>query len=94
MAILPSGTSTAHAMPAAVAYAAADAEVLPVEAQITAFAPASAAAEMAMVMPRSLKDPVGFAPSNLIHTSQPVMPLNVRAFVSGVPPSPNVTTGV
>ena len=59
-------------MPAAVAYAAADAEVLPVEAQITAFAPAGGRFEMAIVMPRSLKEPVGLTPSNLSQTSQPV----------------------
>ncbi len=41
-------------MPAAVAYAAAEAVVLPVEAQMTAFAPACAAAVIAIVMPRSL----------------------------------------
>jgi len=54
-----------------VAYAAALALVLPVEAQITAFAPSSAAFEIAIVIPRSLKDPVGFAPSNLSQTSFP-----------------------
>ena len=40
-AILPSGISTKHAMPARAAYAAAAAEVLPVEAQMIAIAPAS-----------------------------------------------------
>ena len=35
------------------------------EAQITALAPDSTAFEMAIVMPRSLNDPVGFMPSNL-----------------------------
>ena len=39
--------------------------MLPVDAQMTAFAPSSAALEMAMVMPRSLNEPVGFAPSTL-----------------------------
>jgi hypothetical protein len=51
-------------MPAFVAYAAALALVFPVDAQITARAPSSAAFEIAMVIPRSLKDPVGLAPSN------------------------------
>ena len=37
--------------------------MLPVEAQITALAPASTALETATVMPRSLNDPVGLAPS-------------------------------
>ena len=41
----------------------AEAEVFPVDAQITAFAPTSAALEIATVIPRSLKDPVGLAPS-------------------------------
>lgn len=40
-------------MPALVAYAAADAEVLPVEAQMTALAPSRAATEIAVVIPRS-----------------------------------------
>ena len=47
------------------AYAAADALVLPVEAQTTISAPSSAAFEIARVIPRSLKEPVGFIPSNL-----------------------------
>lgn len=71
-AILPRGTSTAETIPARTAYAAAEAEVLPVEAQMTAFAPSSLALVMAMVMPRSLKDPVGLAPSTFRWTSQPV----------------------
>ena len=45
--------------------AAAEADVFPVDAQITALEPSSAAFDMAMVMPRSLKDPVGFDPSHL-----------------------------
>jgi hypothetical protein len=49
--------------PALAAYAAADSAVLPVEAQITAFAPRPTASLIATVMPRSLKDPVGFIPS-------------------------------
>ena len=53
------------------ANAAALAEVFPVDAQITALAPSSAALEIAMVMPRSLKEPVGLVPSNLIQTSLP-----------------------
>ena len=69
IAIFPCGTSTTGVIPALVAYAAALALVFPVEAQMTAFAPSSAALEIAIVIPRSLKEPVGFAPSNLIHTS-------------------------
>ena len=36
-----------------------------------AFAPCSTAFETAIVMPRSLKEPVGFMPSNLTHTFAP-----------------------
>jgi hypothetical protein len=64
-AILPCGTSTAQVRPARAAYAAAEAEVLPVEAQMIAFDPLSTAFETASVMPRSLNDPVGLAPSTL-----------------------------
>ena len=51
--------------PAAAPYAAADAEVLPVEAHTIARAPASAALATATTMPRSLNEPVGFWPSTL-----------------------------
>jgi L-asparaginase II len=51
---------------------AAEALVLPVLAQMTACDPASRALLMAIVMPRSLKDPVGLAPSTLSHTFAPV----------------------
>ncbi len=54
---------TTHFSPARLAYAAAEAEVLPVDAQTTAFAPLASALEMATVMPRSLNEPVGLAPS-------------------------------
>ena len=52
-------------IPAAAPYAAADAEVLPVEAQTIARAPASAALATATTIPRSLNEPVGFWPSTL-----------------------------
>ena len=42
-AILPSGTSTSGVSPARAAYAAIEAEVLPVEAQTTALAPSCSA---------------------------------------------------
>ena len=71
-AIRPCGTRTTQDSPAFTAYAAAEALVLPVEAQMTAFAPSSTAFEIATVMPRSLNDPVGLAPSTLRWTSQPV----------------------
>ncbi len=86
-AILPAGTSTAHVRPAFVAYAAAEAEVLPVDAQITAFAPCAFAFVIAIVIPRSLNDPVGLRPSYLTHTSAPVIALSFSARMSGVPPS-------
>ena len=49
----------------AAAYAAAEADVLPVDAQMIERAPASSAFATASTMPRSLNDPVGFAPSIL-----------------------------
>ena len=93
MAIFPLGMRTAQVMPALTAYAAALADVLPVEAQITARAPSPAACEIAMVMPRSLNEPVGFAPSYFSHTDAPTISLSVHAYTSGVPPSPRLTTG-
>ena len=50
-------------MPARPQYAAADADVLPVDAHTAAVAPSSSAFETATVIPRSLNDPVGLAPS-------------------------------
>ena len=61
----PRGTMTNARSPALAAKAAADAEVLPVEAQMTAREPASTALLIASVIPRSLKDPVGLKPSHL-----------------------------
>ncbi len=52
-------------MPARAAYAAAAADVLPVDAQMTALLPSCRAMVIATVMPRSLKEPVGFSPSTL-----------------------------
>ena len=75
------------------AYAAAEAEVFPVDAQTTARAPAPAATLRATVIPRSLNDPVGLAPSTLIQTSQPSWPDSFSASTSGVFPSPRVITG-
>src|SRR3977135_1854694 len=89
----PSGISTAHVRPARAAWAAADAEVLPVDAHTTALAPDSTALEIATVMPRSLKDPVGLAPSTLRSTRAPTRSDRRGAGRSGVPPSANVTTG-
>ena len=62
-AIAPSGRTTARRIPARPQYAAADADVLPVDAQTAAVAPSSSAFDTATVIPRSLNDPVGLAPS-------------------------------
>lgn len=61
---------------------------------MTACAPSSLALLMAMVMPRSLKEPVGLAPSTFRWTSHPVRSESTCAGTSGVPPSRSVTTGV
>ena len=58
-------------MPARAAYAAADADVLPVDAQMIASAPSASARVTATVMPRSLNEPVGFCPSHLSQISMP-----------------------
>ena len=79
--------------PALAAYAAADAEVFPVDAQTTACTPAPTATLSATVMPRSLNEPVGLAPSTLIHVSQRNSSDSFWAATSGVPPSPRVITG-
>ena len=64
------------------------------EAHTTALAPEATAAVMAMVMPRSLKEPVGFMPSTLRYTVDPVSSESFCAWTSGVPPSPRVMTFV
>ncbi len=81
-------------IPALAAYAAALADVLPVDAQTTAFAPSSTALLIASVIPRSLNEPVGLAPSYFSHTSQPVSSESGSERTSGVPPSSRVITGV
>src|SRR5215218_3581508 len=85
-----------HSMLARAAYAAAAAEVFPVEAQITAFDPSSAAFDTAIVIPRSLKEPVGFSPSYLRYTShpRPTRALSLGEWISGVDPSFSEMTGV
>ncbi len=64
------------------------------EAHSTARLPSSSALETATVMPRSLKEPVGLAPSTLRKTSQDTLADSTGAATSGVPPSSSVTTGV
>ena len=93
VAILPSGTITAPRRPALAEYAAAEAAVFPVEAQITALAPSRTAAETAQVMPRSLNEPVGLAPSIFSQTSAPTRSDSRGASTSGVEPSPRDTMG-
>ena len=70
-AIFPSGMTTIAFNPALAAYAAADADVFPVDAQITTFLPCSFALVTAITMPLSLKEPVGFAPSYFTYSSIP-----------------------
>ena len=81
-------------MPARAAYAAADAEVLPVDAQMIASAPSASARVTATVMPRSLNEPVGFCPSHLSQISTPgaTTAASRSARTSGVLPSFSVTT--
>ena len=76
-------------MPARAAYAAAEAEVLPVEAQMIAPTPSASALVTATVMPRSLNDPVGFCPSHLRYSSTPgaTTAASRSARTSGVLPS-------
>src|SRR5207237_3957043 len=94
LAILPAGKITAQRIPARAAYAAAEADVFPVDAQIKPWAPRSTALEMATAIPRSLNEPVGFNPSHLIKTRPPIRSLNRAAKTSGVEPSPRVMIGL
>ena len=91
-AIRPWGISTAQSKPACAAYAAAEAAVLPVEAHSSSRSPRDLAAVTAVVIPRSLNDPVGLAPSTLRYTVHPVISDRYRACSSGVEPSPRLTT--
>src|SRR4051794_26075909 len=86
--------STTQVRPARVEYAAAEADVFPVDAHTTALAPSSTALEMARVMPRSLNDPVGLAPSTLSHTSAPTRSEGGGGGPRGGAPSLGVTPGV
>ena len=67
--------------------------MFPVDAQITASAPSRSAADTAQVIPRSLNEPVGFAPSTFSHTSAPTRSDSRSAGTSGVEPSSRDTTG-
>ena len=68
--------------------------MFPVEAQTTFAAPSSAAFDSAIVMPRSLNEPVGFAPSSFRYSSTPSWAPSRSARTSGVEPSPSEITGV
>ena len=61
---------------------------------MTAVAPSSTAFETAMVMPRSLKLPVGFIPSSFAWISRSKRADSRWSGTRGVPPSPSVTIGV
>src|SRR3954454_23343268 len=60
---------------------------------MTASAPSRTAALTAHVIPRSLKEPVGLAPSIFSQTSAPTRSDTRSASTSGVDPSPSETTG-
>src|ERR1017187_954920 len=60
--MLPYGMKITGCSPAALAYAAMDAEVFPVETQATRVAPSCTACDAPQVIPLSLKDPVGLKP--------------------------------
>jgi hypothetical protein len=75
-------------MPALAEYAEAEAAVLPVEAQTLARLPAATALLRATVMPRSLKEAVGFIPSNFKKRRAPALFERVGASIRGVSPSP------
>ncbi len=96
MAILPWGINTKVSRPACALYAAADAEVFPVEAHITVLEPVSIALEIARVIPRSLNEPDGLVPSNLRYSSTEgaMAWASLSARIKGVFPSRRVTTGV
>ena len=68
--------------------------MLPVDAQITASAPSASACVTATHIPRSLKLPVGFAPSHLTQSSIPSRAESRGTWRSGVEPSPSDTAGV
>ena len=70
-AIAPAGTTITASIPARAAYAEHDAAVFPVDAQTSRVTPRSTARVVATAMPRSLKEPVGFAPSHFSQSSHP-----------------------
>src|SRR4051794_5993104 len=91
-AIAPAGTTITASIPARAAYAEDDAAVFPVDAHTSRVTPRSNARDTASAIPRSLNDPVGFAPSHLSHNSTPNRSESRGAARSGVLPSPSVIT--
>ena len=84
----PSGTRTKAGIPACAAYAASEADVLPVDAHATASAPIRLACVRAAVMPRSLNDALGLCPSCFSHRSRtPAKLATASRATSGVFPS-------
>ncbi len=71
-----------------------DADVFPVDAHTTTLAPSSAAFEIAIVMPRSLNEPVGFEPSTFSITRAPTASERRGASTNGVLPSHKRDDGV
>src|SRR5579864_8690754 len=93
-AIRPCGTTTTVRRPKRPPYAAADALVLPVDAQMIASLPAWMAAATATAMPRSLNEPVGFNPSSLkCSEARPRDGPIVSDSTHGVSPSPRLIRG-
>src|SRR5215203_5233646 len=91
--ILPSGMRTRLAIPAAAAYDASEADVLPVLAQATIRAPTALAWLTPTVIPRSLNDAVGLCPSCLTPNPlvRPAYPARRSSQYRGVLPSARVT---
>ena len=93
--MFPLGTTTKERRLHRAAYAAAEALVLPVDAQITALLPSSTALAIATTMPRSLNDPVGLHPSSLKYSlPTPNSFSRLAERTRGVLPSPREIIGV
>src|ERR1035441_3278941 len=91
--MLPYGMKITGCKPPALAYAAIEAEVFPVETHATRVAPSRTACEAPQVIPLSLQDPVGLNPWCL-NTSASRAPYSAasRPGSRGVQPSRSVTT--
>src|SRR5439155_13074609 len=89
LAAPPATTTITASSPARAAYAAQEAAVFPVDAHTIARAPSSTAFVTATLIPRSLKEPVGFAPSHFSQSSTPSRSDRRGAWSNGVLPSPS-----